>query len=125
MNVSITGRKVKITPQIRSYIEKNMKKLDHYIDHIYDFKLILKRERHVYFAEVNINVKRKIIHIFAKTEDTYGVLDILFDKIEEKLHRYRDKIINKRVMPLKESGAAIGLMGGPKEGSTELEETAS
>jgi putative sigma-54 modulation protein len=125
MNVSITGRKVKITPQIRSYIEKNMKKLDHYIDHIYDFKLILKRERHIYFAEVNINVKRKIIHIFAKTEDAYGVLDILFDKIEEKLHRYRDKITNKRVMPLKESGAAIGLMGGQKEGPKELEETAS
>ena len=85
---------------------KKMKKLDHYIDHIYDFKLILKRERHIYFAEVNINVKRKIIHIFAKSEDVYGVLDLLFDKIEEKLHRYRDKIINRRVMPLRESEVA-------------------
>jgi putative sigma-54 modulation protein len=125
MNVSITGRKVKITPQIRNYIEKNMKKLDHYIDHIYDFKLILQRERHIYFAEVNINVKRKIIHIFAKTEDVNGALDILFDKIEEKLHRYRDKIINKRAIPLKESTAAIDLMSGPKAGSRELEGTAS
>lgn len=117
MNVSIIGRKVKITPQIRAYIEKNMKKLDHYIDYVYDFKLILKRERHIYFAEVNINVKRKIIHIFAKLEDVYAVLDLLFDKIEEKLHRYRDKIINKRVIPLKESGVAAG--------TNKLEESAS
>jgi putative sigma-54 modulation protein len=117
MNVSITGRKVKITPEIRGYIEKNMKKLDHYTDHVYDFILILKRERHIYFAEVNITVKRKIIHIFAKTEDVYAVLDILFDKIEEKLHRYRDKITNKRVVPLKESPGA----GAPQK----LGETAS
>ncbi len=104
MNVSIMGRKVKITSEIRKYIEKNMRKLDHYIDHIYDFKLILKRERHIYFAEVNINVKRKIIHIFAKTADVYSVIDMLYDKIEVKMNRYRDKLTEKRVIPLKESG---------------------
>jgi putative sigma-54 modulation protein len=108
MNVSITGRKVKITPQIRGHIEKNMKKLDYFIDHIYDFKLILKQERHIYFAEVNITVKRKIIHIFAKTEDVFSVLDALFDKIEEKLHRYRDRLTNRRTVPLKESTIALG-----------------
>ena len=117
MNVSITGRKVKITPQIRRYIEKKMKKLDHYVDHIYDFIFTIKRERHIYFAEVNINVKRKIIHIFAKTEDVYSVIDILFDKIEIKLRRYREKLLDKRVVPLKESQSQIP--------AQELEETAS
>ena len=97
MNVSITGRKVKITPQIRGHIEKNMKKLDHFINHIYDFKLILKRERHIYFAEVNITVKRKIIHLFAKTEDVLSVLDALFDKIEEKL-RFYPEFSNKKAL---------------------------
>jgi putative sigma-54 modulation protein len=117
MNVSITGRKVKITPQIRRYLEKKMKKLDHYVDHIYDFIFTIKRERHIYFAEVNINVKKKIIHIFAKTEDIFSVIDTLFDKIEIKLQRYRDKLINKRVIPLKE--------GQPQIPSRKLEETAS
>ncbi len=102
MNVYITGRKVKITPDIRNHIEKNLKKLDHNADFIYDFRLILKRERHIYFAEVNINVKKKIIHIFAKTTDIYSVIDMLFDKIEVKIKRYRDKLISKRVIPLKE-----------------------
>jgi len=81
MNVYITGRKIKITPEIRSYIEKKMKKLDHYTDHIYDFKLVISKERHIYFAEVNIKVKRKMIHIFSKTEDIHSVLDNLFDKV--------------------------------------------
>ena len=103
MNVSITGRKVKITPDIRQYIEKNMKKLDHYTDHIYDFRLIIKHERHIYFAEVNINVKKKMIHIFAKTPDIYSVIDTLFDKIEIKMGRHRDRLTNRRVFPLKES----------------------
>ena len=105
MNVSIIGRKLKITPGIRAYIEKKMKKLDHYIDHIYDFKLILRRERHIFFAEVNIGVKKKIIHIFAKTPEINSVLDTLFDKIEVKLRRYRDKITDKRGIPLKEVAA--------------------
>ena len=103
MNVSMNGRKVKLTPDLRKYIEKNMKKLDHYADHILDFKLILKKERHVYLAEVNINVKRKILYIFAKSEDIFSVVDTLFDKIDSKLGRYWDKLTNKRVIPLKES----------------------
>ncbi len=112
MNVYITGRKVKITPDIRKHIEKNMKKLDHYSDYIYDFKLILKKERHIFFAEVNINVKKKIIHIFTKTEDIYSVIDTLFDKIEVKVRRYRDKLTSKRVIPLKESVSARSAFSG-------------
>jgi putative sigma-54 modulation protein len=103
MNVSITGRRVKITPDVRQYIEKNMKKLDHYTDHIYDFKLTINHERHIYFAEVNINVKRKMIHIFAKTHDIYSVIDTLFDKIEIKMSRHHDRLTNRRAMPLKET----------------------
>ena len=102
MNVSIIGRKVKITPDIRNYIEKKMKKIDHYVDHIYDFKLIITKERHIYNAEVNIKVRRKIIHIFAKTPDVHSVIDTLFDKIEVKLRRYRDKIIDKRFIAPRE-----------------------
>jgi ribosomal subunit interface protein len=103
MNVSMNGRKVKLTPDLRKYIEKNMRKLDHYADHILDFKLILKKERHVYLAEVSINVKRKILYIFAKSEDIFSVIDTLFDKIDAKLGRYWDKLTNRRVVPMKES----------------------
>ena len=103
MNVSIIGRKVKITPDVRTYIEKNMNKIDHFVDHIYDFKLIIKRERHTYFAEVNINVKKKIIHIFAKSHDIFSVIDSLYDKIEVKMSRYREKLTSRRVIPLKET----------------------
>jgi len=112
MNISITGRKVKITPELRNYIEKNMKKLDHYADHITDFKLVIKRERHFYFAEANLNMKRSIIHIFAKTPDVYSVIDTLYDKIEVKLRRYWDKITNKRYVPLKESISQVIETGG-------------
>ncbi len=96
MNVSIIGRKVKITPDVRSYIEKKMKKIDHYVDYIMDFKIIIEKERHIYNAEVNIKVKGKIIHIFAKTPDIHSVIDTLFDKIDVKLRRYKDRIVNRR-----------------------------
>ncbi|KPJ86865.1 MAG: hypothetical protein AMS17_10605 [Spirochaetes bacterium DG_61] len=119
MNVHITGRNLKITPDVRIHIEKNMKKLDYFIDHIYDFKLTLVRQRHIITAEVNINVKKKIIHIFAKTEDIFSVLDMLFDKIEVKLRRYREKLISKRVTPLKES-----TVEGSASSLQQVEETA-
>ena len=121
MNVSITGRKVKITPDVRQYIEKNMGKLDHYTEHILDFKLIIRRERHIYFAEVNINVKKKMIHIFAKTHDIYSVIDMLFDKIEVKLSRYRDRLTSRRVLPLKETIAHEMGEAGSMESLTETE----
>ena len=120
MNVSFTGRKIKISPEIRKRIEKNMKKLDHFADHIYDFKLILEKERHTFTAEVNINVKRKIIHIITKTEDLQSAIDTLFDKIEVKIRRYREKLINKRITPLKESSVE---QEGKNMVSTGLEES--
>jgi putative sigma-54 modulation protein len=113
MNVYITGRQLKITPDVRRHIEKNMKKLDHYIDYIYDFKLILTRQRHIITAEVNINVKKKIIHIFARTEDIFHVLDILFDKIDVKLRRYREKLMTRRTLPSRESSVIEGTTGSP------------
>jgi putative sigma-54 modulation protein len=103
MNVHITGRNLKITPDVRSYIEKKMKKIDHFIDHVYDFKLTMMRQRHIITAEVNISMKKKIIHIFANTEDIFSVLDTLFDKIDVKLRRSREKLIGHRTTPLRES----------------------
>jgi len=122
MNVSIVGRKVKITPDLREYIEKKMKKLDHFIDHIYDFKLIIKRERHVYLAEVNIHMKKKVIHIFAKTSDVYSVVDMLYDKIEVKMMRYRNKLTHRRVIPLKETFAEPVAVGAGEENGDSREE---
>jgi putative sigma-54 modulation protein len=120
MNVSYTGRKVKISPEIRKRIEKNLKKLDHFADHIYDFKLILEKERHTFLAEVNINVKKKMIHIITKSENLQSAVDTLFDKIEVKIRRYRDKLINKRITPLKESSI---VQEGESMVSPGLEET--
>jgi ribosome-associated translation inhibitor RaiA len=44
-----------------------------------------------------------MIHIFAKTHDIFSVIDTLFDKIEIKMGRHRDRLTNRRVLPLKES----------------------
>jgi len=115
MNISIIGRRVKITPEIRRHVEKNMRKLDHFVDHIYDFKIVIRKEKHIYFAEVNITVKRKIIHLFAKTEDIYSVIDTLFDKIEIKIRRYRDKLIKRKVISLKESFETSKRVDVPEE----------
>ena len=110
MNVSIVGRKVKITPDLREYIEKKMKKLDHFIDHIYDL------------AEVNIHMKKKVIHIFAKTSDVYSVVDMLYDKIEVKMMRYRNKLTHRRVIPLKETFAEPVAVGAGEENGDSREE---
>jgi ribosome-associated translation inhibitor RaiA len=61
----------------------------------------------MFFAEVNIHVKGKVIHIFAKNHDLFSVIDVLYDKIEQKLKRYREKLTNHRVIPLKETLAAV------------------
>lgn len=96
MNVSITGRKIKITPEIRNYIEKKMKKLDNYFNHIVDFRIIVNKEKHSYMIEVNINVKKRIIHVFTKSEDVFSAIDILFDKVDIKMRRYHDKLVHRR-----------------------------
>jgi len=78
----------------KEYIDKKLKRLRHVEAHIADLHLALDREKNGEFrAEANIHFRWGAMgHIRVEDRDLFKTLDLLFDKIEVKATKEKDKI---------------------------------
>jgi len=83
MRLDITGRHLDITPSIKEYIEKKTKKIKYFFTHIIDVHVYLLVKKTVHKAEVTLHSDEgKTFFCEATSEDMYGSIDILFDKLK-------------------------------------------
>lgn len=78
----------------REYIDKKLKRLDHVKDYVADLHLNLDKENSGEFkAESNIHFRWGAMgHIKVSDRDLFKALDLLFDKIETKATKEKDKM---------------------------------
>jgi len=92
MQIIVTGRHVEITDPLRTHIEKKMRKLRSYFDHIIEVRVVLSVERYRQFAEITISGSNGVhFHSREATEDMYVSVDKAIEKIERQLSRRRTK----------------------------------
>lgn len=110
MNLLITGHHVDITPSLRDYVEKKLDRVVRHFDQIIDIAVVLgveklsekdKRQR----AEVNLRVRGNVFHLDHYAEDLYAAIDILVDKLDRQVLRYKEKIQSHQHAPLKHVSA--------------------
>jgi putative sigma-54 modulation protein len=98
----IEGRNFEITPAIREYAESKLEKVHNHFDTIiqnHDIRVLLsltaaKTENQK--AEVTINLKGgHTIRCHASQDNVYAALDLVVDKIEAQLRKYKTKIYSK------------------------------
>lgn len=97
MNLLLSGQHVEITPPLRQYVEKKMERVVRHFDQIIDAAVVLdveqpsdKERRHR--AEVNLRVKGQVFHFDQYAEDLYAAIDMLIDKLDRQVLRYKEKI---------------------------------
>ena len=78
----------------KDYIDKKLKRLDHVKDHVADLHLTLDKEKSGEFkAESNIHFRWGVMgHIKVVDRDLFKALDLLFDKIETKATKEKEKM---------------------------------
>lgn len=92
MNLSITGRHIEVTPAIREYVVNKLARVTRHFDHVIDTQVILSVERVNHTAEVTIRVPGKDIHCEAIDENLYAAIDLLADKADRQVLKYKSKI---------------------------------
>jgi putative sigma-54 modulation protein len=93
MNIDIKGVHVEITDQMREYIDKKLPRLDFVTEHIIDLLVILSQEGSQNVLEATINFRwGNSNHIQVKSFDVFEGIDKLFDKIELKVLKEKNKI---------------------------------
>ena len=93
MNIDIKGVHVEITEQMREYIDKKLPRLDFVSEHIIDLLVILSQEGSQFSFEATVNFRwANSNHIRVKSFDVYEGIDKLFDKLELKVVKEKNKI---------------------------------
>lgn len=97
MNLTISGHHLELTPAIREYVETKLERIRRHFDHVIDVTVILaveklpekeKRQK----AEINLRLRGKDIHVESIAEDLYAAIDILIDKLDRQVIKYKTRI---------------------------------
>ncbi|OHD63562.1 MAG: ribosomal subunit interface protein [Spirochaetes bacterium RBG_13_51_14] len=91
MNITVTGRHMNVSDNLRDYAEKKIKKLDRYFNQLIDAHVILAVEKLDHISEVVMNGDGVQFHGKERAADLYSAIDLLLAKMERQISRYKEK----------------------------------
>jgi putative sigma-54 modulation protein len=106
MNINVSGHQLEVTPAIRSYVSTKLGRVTRHFDHVIDAHVTLSVSKLRQKAEVTLHVRGKDIHCESEQDDLYAAIDLLADKLDRQVLKYKDRLIAKPGEPDKR-GAGI------------------
>ena len=97
MNLNVSGHHLDVTPAIRTYVHSKLERVARHFDHVIDAHVILTVDKLRQKAEVTLHVRGKDLHCECEEQDLYAAIDLLADKVDRQVLRYKDKLYDKRV----------------------------
>jgi putative sigma-54 modulation protein len=91
VNLSVSGHHLEVTPAIRSYVRAKLERINRHFDHMIDAHVILTVNKVKQKAEVTLHVRGKDLHCESEEDDLYAAIDLLADKLDRQVLRYKDK----------------------------------
>jgi putative sigma-54 modulation protein len=97
MNLTISGHHLELTPAIREHVRNKLERIKRHFDHVIDIAVILtvdklpekeKRQK----AEINLRVRGKDLHAESIAQDLYAAIDLLVDKLDRQVIKYKSKM---------------------------------
>jgi len=97
MEITVTFRHLQPNDALRSYAEEKASRIAKYASNITEVHVILTHEKRRYVAEVTVHVNRAKIAAKEETEDNmYASIDLVMDKIERQVKKYKDKLTDHK-----------------------------
>ena len=97
MNLNVSGHHVEVTPALRTYVQSKLERVNRHFDHVIDAHVILTVEKLRQKAEVTLHVRGKDLHCESEEEDLYAAIDLLADKLDRQVQRYKHRLYDKRI----------------------------
>ncbi|MFA5139561.1 MAG: ribosome-associated translation inhibitor RaiA [Elusimicrobiota bacterium] len=92
MKIQITGRHLRITKAIHTYVDEKVSKAQKYFNHIVWAQVLLSVEKHTHEAEVIIHASRQTFRALGTSESLYAAIDLASDKIDKQLRKYKERL---------------------------------
>ncbi len=115
MQIRFSGKHMEVTPALREYATTKLQKLERFFTHVQDIHVVESITRNTHIVEVTLNADGTVIRAEERADDMYAALDLVTDKLERQLKKFKERHEHKR-------GDIEGFM--PAELPAEVEEEA-
>ncbi len=95
MNLKISGHHLEVTPALREYVIAKLERVIRHFDQVIGGTVLLavdnqKENRQI--AEITLHLKGKEIFVESADSDLYAAIDLLIDKLDRQVIRYKDRV---------------------------------
>lgn len=94
MQINVTGHQVDVTEPLRNYLSEKVGRIQRHFDRATTADIVLhyekKKNRHSVEATLHANGTR--LHADCEDIDMYAAIDILADKLNRQVIKYKEKI---------------------------------
>lgn len=95
MAINVRGKNLEITPALKDYVEKRLKKITKYFEKTGDIAVVLKVEKGHHQVEVTVPVNGILLRGEESTSDMYASIDQVMEKIEKQIEKHKTKLTKK------------------------------
>jgi putative sigma-54 modulation protein len=100
MHVTVTGRNIELTPALKDYLVDKLQRSQKHFDHALNVTALLSVAKNPSVAEsqtaeVTIKLNGSIIRGEESTENMYASIDLVADKIERQLRKYKTRYYHR------------------------------
>jgi len=97
MRVTVTGRHMGVSDALKQYCIEKAERLPRFLDRISAVEVILDGKDGVHTAEMIVHSDGAAPFVaHEQNSDAYAAVDLLLDKIEEQLRRYKERHRNRK-----------------------------
>ncbi len=97
MQVSVIGRHIDVTEALKQYAQEKFSRLEKYMPAASQAVVtlsVVKKVHHI--AEAVIKSNGLLIQASEETEEMYSAIDLLVEKIEGRVRRYKEKLVDHK-----------------------------
>ena len=91
MQISVTFRQIEPSEALKNYVTDRLSKFKRFLDGPVEAHVVLGLEKFRHLADVTINSNGRIIKGKEENTDMYAAIDLVMDKIDMQLKKFRDK----------------------------------
>lgn len=94
MQLNVSGHHIEVTESLRNYVGTKIEKIARHFDLVSDVQCILTVEKLRHKAEATAKVNGGTIYCDHTEEDMYAAIDGLVDKLERRVRKYKEKLVD-------------------------------
>ena len=91
MQINLSGHHVDISEALRNYVESKFSRLQRHFDQITSTDVLLIVENSTQKSEAKIHVAGAEIFAAAESENMYSAIDLMTDKLDRQLIKFKEK----------------------------------